>query len=121
MLLLLNDGMWNVAGKAGGRGDPIMTGFDGRSFEIIGQAGAIYSLISEKHHKVLTILLLIKLSLAASISISTLQTAATSIRKKPVPKLTSHRGPVFCQASHSGPGRVPGGQFETLVSADCWK
>ena len=44
--------MCDVAGKAGGRGDPIMTGFDGRSFEIIGQAGTIYSLISEKHHKV---------------------------------------------------------------------
>ena len=62
MLLLFNDRMWNVAGKAGGRGDPIMTGFDGRSFEILGQAGSIYSLISEKHHKVLTTLLLIKLS-----------------------------------------------------------
>ena len=52
MLLLLKDCMCDVAGKAGGRGDPIMTGFDGRSFEIIGQAGTIYSLISEKHHKV---------------------------------------------------------------------
>ncbi|CAK0783229.1 hypothetical protein CVIRNUC_006428 [Coccomyxa viridis] len=47
-------GRHNGNGKAGGRGDPIMTGFDGRSFEIIGQAGAIYSLISEKHHKVST-------------------------------------------------------------------
>ena len=62
MRLLLSNCLWNVAGKAGGRGDPIMTGFDGRSFEIIGQAGTIYSLISEKHHKVLTILLLMKLS-----------------------------------------------------------
>ena len=61
MRLLLNNCMWNVAGKAGGRGDPIMTGFDGRSFEILGQAGSIYSLISETHHKVVSLLLLIKL------------------------------------------------------------
>ncbi|BDA47657.1 hypothetical protein COCOBI_10-5080 [Coccomyxa sp. Obi] len=37
---------------AGGRGDPIMTGFDGRPFEFIGQPNTLYSLISERHHKV---------------------------------------------------------------------
>ena len=41
------------AGNAGGKGDPIMTGFGGRSFEFIGQPGNTYSLISEKVHKVL--------------------------------------------------------------------
>ena len=34
------------------RGDPIMTGFGGRSFEFMGQPGNTYSLISEKVHKV---------------------------------------------------------------------
>lgn len=38
--------------KAGGQGDPIMTGFDGRSFEFIGQPNTFYSLISERHHQV---------------------------------------------------------------------
>ena len=41
-----------AAGNAGGKGDPVMTGFAGRSFEFIGRAGGIYSLISEKYHKV---------------------------------------------------------------------
>ena len=39
-------------GNAGGRGDPIMTGFGGRSFEFIGQPDTTYSLVSEKFHKV---------------------------------------------------------------------
>ncbi len=40
------------AGNAGGKGDPIMTGFGGRAFEFLGQPGSVYSLVSEKFHKV---------------------------------------------------------------------
>ncbi|BDA48425.1 hypothetical protein COCOBI_12-1040 [Coccomyxa sp. Obi] len=38
-------------GKGGGKGDPIMTSFDGRSFEFFGQVGAYYNVISEKQHQ----------------------------------------------------------------------
>lgn len=32
--------------------DPILTGFDGRSFEFVGEVGAYYNVISEKQHQV---------------------------------------------------------------------
>lgn len=38
--------------QASGKGDPIMTGFDGRTFEFIGQPDTFYNLISERHHQV---------------------------------------------------------------------
>ena len=41
-----------LAGVAHGHGDPIMTGFGGRAFEFMGQANKVYSLLSEKFHKV---------------------------------------------------------------------
>jgi hypothetical protein len=34
------------------QGDPIMTGFDGRSFEFMGEVGSYYSLISEHEHQI---------------------------------------------------------------------
>ena len=33
-------------------GDPMITGFDGRSFEFMGEPGSFYSLISEQRHQV---------------------------------------------------------------------
>ena len=42
----------HAAGNANGKGDPIMTGFGGRAFEFLGQPGSVYSLLSEKSHKV---------------------------------------------------------------------
>lgn len=36
----------------GGKGDPILTGFDLRSFEFMGEAGSFYNLVSEMHHQV---------------------------------------------------------------------
>ena len=44
----------HAAGNAAGKGDPIMTGFGGRAFEFLGQPGSVYSLLSEKFHKVST-------------------------------------------------------------------
>ncbi len=41
-----------AAGKASGAGDPIMTGFGGRAFEFVGRPGTMYSLLSDKFHKV---------------------------------------------------------------------
>lgn len=32
--------------------DPMMTGFDGRPFEFVGEPNTYYSIISERHHKV---------------------------------------------------------------------
>ena len=52
----------SAAGNAGGKGDPVMTGFGNRSFEFIGVPNTIYSLISEKLHKVSPLPLLIHLS-----------------------------------------------------------
>ena len=39
-------------GKPGGKGDPILTGFDLRPFEFMGQPGKTYNLISEQRHQV---------------------------------------------------------------------
>ena len=39
-------------GKPGGKGDPILTGFDLRPFEFMGQPGSTYNLISEQRHQV---------------------------------------------------------------------
>ena len=72
-----------------------MTGFDGRSFEIIGQAGTIYSLISEKHHKVFAIPSADQALISRSKFILTLQSAVMSERKKPVPNLSSYCGPMI--------------------------
>ena len=36
----------------GGKGDPILTGFDLRPFEFMGRPGAYYNLVSEQHHQV---------------------------------------------------------------------
>jgi hypothetical protein len=33
-------------------GDPMMTGFDGRPFEFVGEPDTFYNLISERHHQV---------------------------------------------------------------------
>ena len=41
-----------LAGVAHGNGDPIMTGLGGRAFEFLGQPNKVYSLLSEKFHKV---------------------------------------------------------------------
>lgn len=38
---------------ARGKGDPIMTGFDARSFEFMGECGSHYNLLSEQRHQVL--------------------------------------------------------------------
>lgn len=34
------------------QGDPILQGFDGRSFEFLGEVGSYYNVISEKEHQV---------------------------------------------------------------------
>ena len=40
-----------VQNTASGKGDPYFTGFDQRVFEFMGQPGATYNLISERHHQ----------------------------------------------------------------------
>jgi hypothetical protein len=47
----------STVGTTGGttasvHGDPIMTGFDGRVFEFMGEPGKFYNIISERHHQV---------------------------------------------------------------------
>ena len=36
-----------------GSGDPIMTGFDARVFEFMGEPGRFYNLLSEQRHQVI--------------------------------------------------------------------
>lgn len=40
-----------VQGCGGGKSDPIMTGFSGRSFNFFGDVGKTYNLISSMHHQ----------------------------------------------------------------------
>ena len=46
------NGNGNGNGNAGGKGDPILTGFDGRSFEFKGEVGQYYDILSERSHLV---------------------------------------------------------------------
>jgi len=39
-------------GSADARGDPMLTGFDQRHFEFLGNVDTYYNFLTEKHHKV---------------------------------------------------------------------
>ena len=62
-------------GKSGGKGDPILTGFDLRPFEFMGQPGNTYNLISEQRHQVRDI--------GQTAFSSALQPAMTSVKGPP--------------------------------------
>lgn len=54
----VGSGNGNGNGNANGKGDPILTGFDGRSFEFRGTAGHYFTFLSERVHRVWPLVLL---------------------------------------------------------------
>ena len=73
---------------ASGKGDPYFTGFDQRVFELVGQPGTTYNLISERHHQ--------------ACPASPLMSMQHSMRTKSVPRTDGrHSMNVMCTSSNT--------------------